>query len=377
MDKLARAAELKGELLDFAMSPRFDREFDPLLDREFPGRIVTDEHRFTLLLDHFVFQHRLPSGATVVDSFVASHDGLDEADREMLLGWKDVVEGVFEVRSKRGDAVVLFNHIDDLTYRARSNMGRKAFASIKPGMFVIVRLVPLGEDWLVSGNLLAFPREERDRLLAEAAQFAMRSPEAVFRNPDKLAEARKLLAEQHAHFVQIFGTDLICVPGREASARAEEFFRSWADKVRPDREPDAGGGSPFDLPEGMTDAPTVAVFFDVEEGLAFYPDFGLLEEVFEDPKLVIRQRYRETLTGFLRDPEVSPEPLRRLADRDHAKADAVFGRLLKKRGFIWADHGEALLRKHKPGYFDGSRLPRNVVISPTLAEALQRVQAGT
>lgn len=376
MDELARAAELKRELLDFAKSPRFDREFDKLFDREFPGRIVTDEHRFVLLLDHFALQHRLPSGATVVDSFVASHRELDQADREMLLGWKDVVEGVFEVQAKRGDAVVLLNHIDDLTYRTRSNMGRKAFAPVKPGMFVIGRLVPLGEDWLVSGNYLAFPREDGDRLLAAAARHAVQHPEAVFRNPDKLAEARKLLAEQHAHFVQIFGTDLICVPGCQASARAEDFLRSWAGKVQAGREPDTGEGPSLDLPEEMTDAPTVALFFDIEEGLAFYRNFGLLEELFEDPKLVIRQRYRETLTGFLRDPELSPEPLRRLADRDHVKAGAVFGRLLKKRGFTWADHGEALLRNHKPRYFDGSRLPRNVTVSQTLAEALRRTQAG-
>lgn len=375
MDEVARAAELKGELLDFAMSPRFDREFDTLLEREFPGRIVTDENRFVSLLDHFVLQHRLRSGTTVVESFVASHRDLDQADREMLLGWKDVVEGVFEVQVKRGDAVVLFNHIDELTYRARSNMGRKAFASVEPGMFVVVRLVPLGDDWLVSGNFVAFPSEERDRLLAAAAQQATQHPAAVFRNPDKLAEARKLLADQHAHFVQMFGTDLICVPGREVSGRAEDFFRSLAAKGRPDSGPDAAVDLPFDLPEEVTDAATVALFFDVDEGLAFYRDFGLLEELFEDPKLVTRQRYRETLTGFLRDPELSPEVLRRLGGRDLAKADAVFGKLLKRRGFTWTDHGEALLRKHKPGYFDGSRLPRNVMVSQTLAEAFQRVQA--
>lgn len=377
MDQMARAAELKGMLLEFAKSSRFDREFDALLDREFPGRIVTDENRFILLLDHFALQHRLPSGTTVVDSLVASHRELDQTDKEILLGWKDVVEGVFEVRAKDDDAVVLFNHIDELTYRTRSNMGRTVFKSVKRGMFVIVRLVPLGEDWLVSGNLSVFRREDRDRMLVAAAEAAMQNPEMVFRNEGKLAEARKVLAEQHAYFVETFGTDLICVPGGEVSARAEEFYRAWVRKVQPDRKPDADEGPLFELPEEVTDTPTVAIFFDVDEGLAFYPDFDLLEDVFGDPKLAMRQEYREELTGFLRDPELSPEPLRRLARRDQDKASAVFGKLLKKRGFTWADHGEALLRKHKPGYFDGSRLPRNVMLSETLADALRRAPANT
>ena len=40
----------------------------------------------------------------MVDRFVASRPDLDAADREMLLGWRDPVEGIFEIRSKDGDA---------------------------------------------------------------------------------------------------------------------------------------------------------------------------------------------------------------------------------------------------------------------------------
>jgi hypothetical protein len=74
--------------------------------------------------------------------------------------------------------------------------------------------------------------------------------------------------------------------------------------------------------------------FAVGEGLSIYPGYHLLEELFSDPTLVSRRHYRETLSGFLRDPDTSPEPLRRLAARDPAKASTVFARLLnRKRGF--------------------------------------------
>ena len=55
--------------------------------------------------DHFILQRRLTDGRTVVDHFVSAHPHLPEADRQMLLGWRDVVEGIFEIRKRKGDTV--------------------------------------------------------------------------------------------------------------------------------------------------------------------------------------------------------------------------------------------------------------------------------
>ena len=54
----------------------------------------------------------------------------------------------------------------------------------------------------------------------------------------------------------------------------------------------------------------------------------------------------------------------------------VFTRLLKpKRGFHWETDGEQLLRKHKPSYFDGTLLPRTLVLPEPLSSALRRARA--
>jgi hypothetical protein len=98
-------------------------------------------------------------------------------------------------------------------------------------------------------------------------------------------------------------------------------------------------------------------------------------ELFSEPALISRRRYRETLSGFLRDPDTTPEPLRRLAARDPAKASTVFAKLLKrKRGFSWDTDGEQLLRRSKPSYFDGTALPRTVPLSKLLSNALQHTR---
>ena len=373
MDLVKRAGQLKPMLVDFAFSPLFDRELTPVIARNFPDMIVDDEATFSMVLDHFVLQHRLKSGTTVVEAFVAAHPELTAAERDMLLGWRDVVEGMFEVTRKDSDAVILFNVVDELTYRAWSNLGRGALRQLKKGMIAVGRLVPVGESWMVSGNLAVFPASTREVMLASAAKQALSNPELAFRNPVKLAEARSMVARQHEAFADLFGTDLIVVPGSEVPDKVQEFDRPWAKQVSPDPEPPEPVA--MDFPDDLLDADSVAIDFVAGEGMSFYPRYHLLEELFSNPTLLARRPYREALSDCLRDPDASPELLRRLAARDPAKASTVFTKLLKrKRGFSWEADGEALLRKHKPSYFDGTLLPRTVVLSKPLSNALREAQ---
>jgi hypothetical protein len=368
MDLVMRAGELKPMLVKFAMSPLFDRELSEAIEEVFPDGIVDDEAMFSMVLDHFALQHRLESGITVVEAFVAAHSELTEAERDMLLGWRDVVEGLFEFNGKDRDAAVLFNLVDELTYRAVSNMGPRAFRQLKKGMMVLGRLVPVGELWMVSGNLSVYPSSARGEVLVMAARHTLSNPEAAFRNPAKLAEARKMVAEQHQAFVDLFGADLVVVPGTEVLGKVGEFDRHWASLVDPDGEPPEPVS--LDLPDDLLDAESVAIHFVAGEGMSFYPDYHLLEELFDNPALIARRRYRETVFDFLNDPDTSPEPLRRLAARDPAKASKVFSRLLKHKGFSWESDGEELLHELKPSYFDGTLYPRTVVLSEPLSKAL-------
>jgi hypothetical protein len=373
MDLLERARDLKPMLVHFAMSDRFDRELSAVVAKNFPSGVVTSESEFSMIIDHFALQHELPSGTTVVEEFVAAHPELTDAEKDMLLGWRDVVEGTFEVADKERDALLLFNFLDELTYRTRSNLGRRALKPMKKGMLVIGRLVRTGDDWMISGNPAALPASTRDALLPAVAEMAMRSPEAVFRNPAKLAQARRMLAEHQQAFVDLFGADLIVVPGSEVPGKIEAFYRRLAQQARPDIEP--SDTSTPELPDDLLNADSVAIHFVEGEGLSFYPGYHLIEELFSNPALISRRPYRESLSNFLSDPDTSPEPLRRLAARDPAKASTVFARLLKrKRGFSWAADGEDLLRRSKPRYFDGSSLPRTVPLSRLLSEALEKAR---
>ena len=304
MDLLDRAGDLKGMLVEFALSPRFDRELSAVIARSFPGGVVTDESMFSMVLDHFALQHRLPSGRTVVEAFAAAHPELTDAERDMLLGWRDVIEGVFDITGKDRDALVLFNLLDELTYRARSNLGRRAFKPLKKGIILVGQLARGRRGLHGLGQPGRLPRRCPRPDAGGRRRASDAPPEAVFRNPAKLAEARRVLAGHHETFVELFGADLIVVPGTEVPGKVEAFHRHLAQQARPGAEPHPIAS--LDLPDDMLAADSVAIHFAVGEGLSFYPGYHLLEELFSDPALISRRRYRATLSGFLRDPGTYP-----------------------------------------------------------------------
>ncbi|MCX5211595.1 hypothetical protein OG689_20265 [Kitasatospora sp. NBC_00240] len=76
---IERCSELKGELVAFARSARFDRWLTPLLlEGAGPERLL-DEGEAIRITDHFILRYRLPDGSTVVDRFVAGRRDLTEA----------------------------------------------------------------------------------------------------------------------------------------------------------------------------------------------------------------------------------------------------------------------------------------------------------
>jgi hypothetical protein len=94
----------------------------------------------------------------------------------------------------------------------------------------------------------------------------------------------------------------------------------------------------------------------------------MLRELFDDPALAADKRYADVLRGYLASDSVAPLPIRRLAVAHPQTADAVFRKVLRKPGFTWADHGEALMRRRKPWYYEHEPRPGVSVIGARLKE---------
>jgi hypothetical protein len=367
-----RSGELKGELLEFSWHPRFDRERREVLRDHCRNGFVTDESELIAALDYFLLQRELRSGKTVVERFVADRPDLPEDERELLLGWRDVVEGIFEVRCRDGDALVVDNLVDELTYRVYSNMGPGVFQPLESGGFVISRLVPVGPEWLISGNFACYPKTDRVAIHRIACEMAMRHPKWAFRNPDKLARARQHQSAEHDRFVQFFGADFVVIPGAQLTERMRSFYTFCRDQVV--AELAASGTRPKhelfngpDYPADLVASDAVAVTHDKVDGLGLCAEFGMIEEAFADPSLLRHPDYRRRVRDYLDDPTVSPLLFERIAARNPELTNQVFRKLLGRKHFDWAIDGEKLMRRRKPDYFDQPRLPSIVPLSDKLA----------
>lgn len=172
---LERCSELKRQLVEFACSPRFSGHLDQALKKHATGPVASDAD-ITNVVDHFILQQPLADGRTLAEVFAAEQPGLTDDDHQVLQSWREVVAGVFEIREQAEDSITATRLGDDRTYRIRANAGPAALAPMRPGCFITARIVPVGEDWMLSGAQQLYPASERLAMLRLAAELATGYP---------------------------------------------------------------------------------------------------------------------------------------------------------------------------------------------------------
>jgi hypothetical protein len=352
-----RSGELKRDLVTFALRGPTASELARLLassgardvaDLSGPGQVE--------VLDRFLLEYRLRDGRTPVERFVRARGDLPRPERDMLLGWRDVVHGCFEVRQVDGEVIVAVNLVDELTYRIRSNIGVDTIPGLLPGAFLQARVVPVLDEWLITGTLSVLAPDERAEAIAYGLSLVRGRPDLLLRNPDLLAAAWRRQSEDREGFISFFGADEVVLPREQADQRWTQFWRAQHGDDAPE---------PPGLPPG---GESVGIIYDPEHGMGFFVDYAAFRETFQHPELVQRPRYREVVVGYLTDADVSPVPFRRCALAWPDGANAVLAAVTRRRGFTWAQHGEDLMRQHKPTDVDRPVRPSFTVLSASLSE---------
>jgi hypothetical protein len=201
----------------------------------------------------------------------------------------------------------------------------------------------------------------------------LKAPEAVYRNPEKLARGWEFQAVDRARFVDFFGTDVLVLPGAEVQKRMNDYYAH----VHLSNGADADSTSPpadamVALPPELLASEGVGVIYDQRDGMGYYGRYEEVRAAFEDPTLVERPAFRALVRGYLDDETVEPSVLARLADAEPDRASLLFRRLLPKPTFDWARDGEALLHRHKKAYYARPVLPKVSPVSDRLAQAWRR-----
>ena len=146
----------------------------------------------------------------------------------MLLGWHDLVEGLFEIRGKDRDATILLNLLDDLEYRTYWNIAEPLSAgcpradSCMLGSSLSARSPERG--WS-PGVMTAYRKSDATRVAQAALELAVRQPELVFRNPEKVQLGWEQMRQDRAAFVEFFGADELVLPPAEVEEQINAFHR--------------------------------------------------------------------------------------------------------------------------------------------------------
>jgi hypothetical protein len=346
-------------------------------------------------IDEFIVHHRFPDGTRLIDKFLASPAGrqLPASDRELLLGWsEDPVEGSFEVLKvdRKNGSLLLLNLYDDLKYRTYSTIGLKPLSHAGKGSFLVGRILPLtrgeepgGQSWVISGNVAVLPKSSARDVAKMALGLMADYPHAVLRNPEKLKQAWESQRLDRERFIEYFGADDVVFPTAEVEEKLTAYYRhaqqAATAAVAPDGKRDErnqraiaetgmSGGIRFKLPDDLRHTETIGVVYDETDGISLLADWAMAKALFENPKLAADKNHADLIRGYLRSEGVTPVPLERLAAVHPDTADEVFRRVLGKRNFTWAEHGEALLRKRKPWHYEEETLPQVTIVGDRLLE---------
>ncbi|MDA2806626.1 hypothetical protein [Nocardiopsis suaedae] len=380
---LERTGDLKGELLDFAMGAEHGEELAERLSEAEHEYGALDEAGRALIIEAFLREEGSDGGAAILERFAAERrPRLDTADREMVLGWMDIVHGVFEVQGRDGEGIRLHNLIDDLVYTVYSTMGGKVFDSLEEGWFATASLVPLWPGsgaWTVAGYMAPRRPEDGPALARAAVEMVTRSPMLALRNPRLVERAWELEAEDRAYFISRHGGDLVIVSGEQVKEELLVFARR--ENERADAEATAGRDEgpadavPFDdvprhgeFPEGEG----IALIYDERDGLYYVAGFGLVDELFANPELAADPLRLEDLREYLDDDSVPPSAIRRLVQRHPDTADQVFTAFLGEPEFRWERDGEELLRRWKSSDYEREPVPGITVLGDRLTELAKR-----
>ena len=195
-DQLKRAGALKGELAEFAGS-RFPKLYHQVLEKFNRGAnrtiIITDEDELANPTDRFVLETRLPDGRTIIETFVAERTDLPEQEREMILGWQDVTEGIFQVDRLLPDGFILYNLLNDLVYEAKPNIevGHLPFGV---GGFIYARLILIDKQiYMFSGATISLG-EQRKGVAKVVVELLREHPVCAYKgNPAKIEQGFALL----------------------------------------------------------------------------------------------------------------------------------------------------------------------------------------
>jgi len=383
--QLERIGDIKGALIRFSTNPEFNEEFNDAKS-EYSGEAkhlkdmkAADNITF---LDWYALEWESEWGDTFPDRFVASHGDLMSRDvREMILGWRDVIDGIFEIKGKRPDGYYMKNLVNEREYTVYSTASMEDAPSFEIGDFMGARIVPVQDFHTFSGIVAKMPCDGSDKARGDIYRIVIETqtlyPRKAFKdNEEKLKKSIELVRRDYDEFVGYFGSDELIGSGREMAQRHQDFLRYT---VFDKKDPQTGlssaekyereQGKAYQLPRinypgTLLKQSDVGMLFDPLEGVTFLEEWSLFVDIFRNPDVHIsswikNRKVKDVIEGYLESDSISDIPFRKMAKRFPDNFARVIRYVLNWEEFS-VDMIDDLMRYYKPETFD--KLPAHVAV---------------
>lgn len=376
---LDQAAELKSALVEYATSPGFKKRLAARYDDVLKTGLGRENSLYEAI--ESILYDRGPGAEPLIERYLRTNKTLGQADRAIYESWRDRgVFGVFKVIEHAADRILLRNLIDELDYETYSSQGADSISGLKPGGFVMTRIVPIGHLYTLSGTTKNFGPQDAATANSLAARLLSLDHSLPFHNPQKLAAALANVAQNHRIFGELFGSHALQGTG----AQMIEAYRTFLEASR--REAAARNGMPGDLartgpelapddsfPAGFAALQDVRLVHHPVKSVVFLVDYDRLEAAHRTPPTRAQDPGATVLRGYLEDDQIPFFILQALAEQHPETVDALYRVALERPDFTWEADGEALLRTYKPAPIHHEDLPRIAMVPVSLSEAYQNL----
>ena len=354
---LRHASELYARLLDYAVSPPFAertaanvRRRMAMTERHGPSLCThhRGERRVAQAVAQIVFDVP-PHGMRLVERYADWSAELTEQDRRLLEAWRPGgVYGVFEITRRVGTGVRARCLGDDLEYTLyvdpRTPMRREEQRTAR---YIAGHVLPLGESWMLAGDLDLYAPRERPAMLGLMAELVRAAPTLPFRNSVLAEQARSVLRGEHQEFLRLFGRQGEAVAGSrlidilDRFWAAGEIWASWWPSLSLERDLSCFRDS---LDGATPDGGTWYPVHDPIHGLRVLgAPYGMLAELHRSTSPIDGETVA-AVSALLDAGDVPDFALRDLADRHPVRAGEIYRAALGRPGFTWAQEGAAWLR---------------------------------
>lgn len=376
--RVDRAATLKSELVAYAFGAEFKPQLGVAVSAAFE-HTDDDQDALVYAVESILFERAEQGGATVLENYLANETHLAPKDRELLESWRDrAVFGVFQVVRRKGDTLTLMNLVDDLSYTTYSTMGAAALRPATPGRYVLTRVVPIGNDWVLSGIQSLYPKTDRLIVGAIVARLIQNDPTGPYRNPEKRLRSLEIVGQYHKVFLSLFGADAVAGTGQDVAAQYRRYLRDCAALAL---VASPGATNPAEIeavaerayqtfPAELFDAEDVAMLHHPVKGASFYREHGRVEAAHRRPPARARAEGVIAVRDYLADESIPAFVLSRLASAYPDTVDRLYRLVLKRPAFRWATDGDALLRERKPLWFATADLPDLTLMPQIVVDAM-------